>query len=139
MDEDIVGFPEEADNTQFAAQPVMEIAELHEMLREFIDLESIGVMTGEEFAFIIENATFKGTIRMFLTNDHVTNEIERLPKLFFVSGPAVLLDIDGEETGVYLQVGGQLNFGDGESDVQLGTLTVWRMQTDPEIGLLDVS
>lgn len=139
MDEELVGFPEEADNTQFQAVPIMPVAELREKFREFVDLEAISEMTGEEFSFVIESDSFKGIIRVFLTNDHVTNAKEGSPELFFISGPAVMLNIEGEELDVSLEVGGQIDFFGGSTDVLLGTLTVWRMQIDPEIGLLDAS
>ena len=139
MDEELVGFPEEADNTQFTALPVMKVERLRNLFRDFIDLESIAVMTGEEFDFTIESDSFMASIRVFLTNDHVTNEIKDSPELFFISGPAVMLDTDGDETDTYLQVGGQFDFSTGESGVQLGTLTIWRRKSDPPVALLDAS
>jgi hypothetical protein len=139
MDEDIVGFPGEADNTLFEVAPHNTVAELREKFREVVYRESIGELLVVEFVLDIMNEHFDGTIRVFIPTDQLTNEKEHLSELFFLTGTAILLDIEGEETNVYLEVGGQIEFFDESSDVLLGALSVWPMRTSRETGLRDAS
>jgi hypothetical protein len=141
MDDPMVGFPEEADNTQFAATPLLSRDELLDVIAEFLMREDADTTPPATFDFSIENEHFTGTVRIFAqSKDYFTTEFEDQPMLFFLSGPGVLLDELGNETDLWLEVGGQLDVtSDTPPDTPPGVLTVWRSQPDQEIGLQDAS
>lgn len=135
-----VDFPEEADNTQFVATPQIPLIELQESIAKLFMREDEDGSDPVRFDFLIENELFSGLIRLLIqSKEYLTTESEEHPMLFYLSGPAILLDELGNETDLWLQAGGQLDLSNMLDSAPTGVLTVWRPNLNIELEALDAS